>query len=331
MKFPTLADVAERAGVSAKTVSNVILGRPHVAAATRERVEQAVRDLGYQANPAGRGLTSGRTGRIAVVIPKLYQPYFAEIAERLILALGARGWATTLRVAPDAQSERDAVMGVTTSDTDGVVICPQHLTPEAMDQRPPRPVVQVGGRPVGLIDAVVMGEREGFEAVTRHVLESGRRRIAMLASGRPHARPGGERYEGLEQAMAAYGLTIDPRLVVFGSDWDRRISGYEAMTGLLQTGRLFDAAICINDAVAIGALRALRMHGARVPEDVALTGFDDTEEGRYTTPSLTSVSPEQEQMVEHAVQMLHERLHGHQGTARQVRTGAHLVPRGSTG
>ena len=113
---PTLDDVARVAGVSAKTVSNVILDRPNVSARTRAAVWAAAETVGYRPNQAGRGLVSGRTGRIAVVVPNLFQPYFAERAERLILALEDEGLTTTLRLAVDVDAEREAVLGSTTRD-----------------------------------------------------------------------------------------------------------------------------------------------------------------------------------------------------------------------
>ena len=131
-------------------------------------------------------------------------------------------------------------------------------------------------------------------------------------------------------AHRARGLEPDPALMVSGSDWDRRASGYEAVTGLLRTGAAFDAVVAVNDALAVGALRALRSHGLRVPEDVALAGFDDTDEAGYTVPPLTSVSPDHEEMVSTAVEMLMERLDGFTGSPRTRRAGAHLVPRAST-
>ena len=101
-------------------------------------------------------------------------------------------------------------------------------------------------------------------------------------------------------------------------------------TGLLRSGAAFDAALCVNDALAVGAIRALRRHGYRIPDDVAVTGFDDTDESEFTTPSLTSVSPQQEEMVERAVGMLLERIAGDDRPARAIHTGAHLVPRDSS-
>ncbi|ACZ20250.1 transcriptional regulator [Sanguibacter keddieii DSM 10542] len=331
MRRPTLADVAAVAGVSAKSVSNVLLERPGVSPATRERVQAAVAEVGYVVNQAGRGLVSGRTGRVAVVVPMLYQPYFAEMAERAILALEAHGYTTTLRIAPDIEAERAAVLGTSTPDVDGVIICPHEFVDEMIEGVTlSRPVVQLGGKPIDRLDCVVMGEREGAYLAARHLLESGRRRIALVWNSPDGELPSGDRYDGYRQAIGEFGVALDPSLYASGSDWDRRTSGYEAMVALLRSGVRFDAALCVNDAIAVGALRALRSHGRRVPEDVAVTGFDATDEGEFTVPSLTSVSPRKPEMVERAVSMLVERMDGLEGPGRHVHTGADLVVRDST-
>lgn len=324
---PTLADVAERVGVSAKTVSNVMLGRPHVSAATRTAVLSAAAEIGYEANLAGRGLASGRTGRIAVVVPNLYQPYFADMAERLIVALEREGLVTTLRLAGD---DRDTEIAAVTDarDVDGIIVCPHFLTAELLAGHVlSHPVVQVGGEPSDAYDCVIMGEYEGMYAVVEHVLSTGRRRPAVVWNS---PNPSGGRFEACLAALADSGVALDRGLLAVGSDWDRRASGYEAMIGLLRSGRPFDAVICVNDAIAVGVLRALRSNGLSVPGDVAISGFDNTDESEFTLPSLTSVSPHQEEMVAAAVSMLLSRLDGDSQPFRLVRTGAHVVIRDST-
>jgi DNA-binding LacI/PurR family transcriptional regulator len=325
---PTLDDVARMAGVSAKTVSNVMLDRPNVSARTRAAVWAAAETVGYRPNHAGRGLVSGRTGRIAVVVPNLFQPYFAEMAERLILALEDEGLTTTLKLAVDVDAEREAVLGSTTRDADGVVICPGHFSATSLGERVPgSPVVQVGGPAAPSLDCVIMGEYAGAAAITRHLLDAGRRRLAIIWKDYDTE---GERYSGVVDALAERGIDPDPALFKVGSDANRREAVYEAMIGLLRTGVEFDAAVCANDATAIGVMRALRSHGRRVPEDVAVTGFDNTDESEFASPPLTSVSPDPEAMVSAAVQMLVERLDGYDGPARSVRTGAEVVIRRSS-
>lgn len=330
-KRPTLQDVATVAGVSAKTVSNVLLDRGGVSDATRSRVRAAIDAVGYVVNSAGRGLASGRTGRVALAVPNLHQPYFAEMAERVMAELATYGLSATLVIARTGDDERRVVTGEIAREVDGVVILP-HMLSWDDDEQPllPRPVVQLGGAWTARLDWVAMGERTGMQAATEHLLGLGRRRFAILWNGDIGEVPT-ERFAGILDALRAAGLNRDDVTVVTGSDWDRRESGYEAMAGLLGRRTEFDALVCVNDALAIGALRALNDAGLRVPEDVAVTGFDDTEEGTFTHPPLTSVSPEAEVMASMAVRMLIERLEGYSGPPRQVHTSAHLVPRASTG
>ncbi|MFC0674623.1 LacI family DNA-binding transcriptional regulator [Brachybacterium hainanense] len=329
-----LADVAARAGVSTATVSHVLRGGGggtiRVSETTARAVRHAAQELGYVPSAAARGLAAGSSGRVAIMVPYLYNPYFAHMAQTLILALEERGMTTTLRLAHDAEAERDAVLGRTTGDVDGVIVCPHFLSAEMLDgASPARPVVQVGGSPTEGIDCVVMGEQEGMVAAARHLLARGRRRIAYVAD--PWIRRGrSERFEGYRRGLAEHGLEVDPALVIEGSDWDRRGSGLDAMVGLLRSGAEIDAAICVNDAVAVGALRALSRAGVRVPGDVALTGFDATEEAAFTSPPLTSVDPGVQGMAELGVEMLVARLAGEAGPARRVSAPPQLVIRAST-
>jgi len=328
----TLDDVARVAGVSGKTVSNVLLGRGGVSEATRARVREAVEQVGYQVQHAGRSLSSGRSRRVAVVVPMLYQPYFATLAERLILALAARGYSSTLRIAADAAAEVAAVSGATTAGVDGVVVAPLWTPVEELGRRaqPHLPVVQVGGVGTSPGDRVVMGEHEGALAVARHLVETGRRRIAVSWYSGGVRHPADERYAGYRRALLEAGLPLDDALFVAGTDTNRRRSGYASTVALLRSGVELDAVLCVNDATAVGVLRALRTHGRRVPDDVAVTGFDDTPEARFTTPALTSVDPRQADMVAAAVQMLCERMDGLEGPGRSVRTGADLRVRASS-
>lgn len=329
-----LADVAARARVSTATASHVLRGARsggtiRVSESTRAAVRQAADELGYVPSAAARGLAAGSSGRVAIMVPYLYNPYFAYMAQTLILALEERGMTTTLRLAHDAEAERDAVLGRTTGDVDGMLVCPHFLSAEMLGEKPGLPVVQVGGAPTEGIDCVVMGEEEGMRSAVRHVLEQGRRRIAYVAD--PWIRDlGSARFTGYRTALAEVGLEVDPDLLIEGADWDRRGSGLDAMVGLLRSGTRFDAAVCVNDAVAVGALRAISRAGLRVPEDVAITGFDDTVEVAFTSPPLTSVDPGVQQMAELAVEMLVARLEGSTAPAVRVSAPPRLIVRAST-
>lgn len=333
----TLADVAAAAGVSTATVSYVLRapertdGTIRVSARTRETVHRVARELGYMPSAAGRGLALGTAERIAIMVPNLVQPYFARMAEALILALEERGLSTTLRLAHDAAAERDAVLGRTTQDVAGVIICPHSLSAELLaGAAPALPTVQVGGAPTPEIDAVVMAEQEGLLTATRHLLDRGRRRIAYVADPWLPSHEG-PRYLGYFEAHTERGLEVDDALAIQGTDWDRHETDLEAMVGLLRSGAPFDAVTCINDAAAVGAMRAASLAGLRIPRDVAFIGFDNTEEAAFTTPPLTSVDPGVPEMAQRAVAMLIARLEGESGPARRESAPLELIVRASTG
>lgn len=332
----TMADVAARAGVSIATVSHVLAGSRgqtgtiRVSSGTRSRVERAARALHYVPSSAARGLALGTSGRVAIVVPNLHQPYFAQLVEALAAELETAGVVSTVRLSPDPVSERDAVLGRTTDDVDGVIVCPHGLTDELLaDERPPSPVVQVGGGTTHILDHVIMDEYEGSLTVARHLLLTGRRRIAFVADAFQQTMAS-HRFRAYRTALDEAGIPFDPLLSTAGADWDRRESGIEAMVGLLRTGIEFDAAMCVNDAVAVGALRALRRTGVAVPDDVAVTGFDCTEEGAFTTPPLTTVDPDISGMARIGTAMLMERMDGLRGDARAVTVPTRLVVRRST-
>ena len=114
----------------------------------------AIDEVGYEVNLAGRGLVSGQTGRVAVVVPNVYQPYFAELAERVILALEPHGYTSMLRIANGGAAELDAVLGAGVSNVDGVIYCPHVLPDHDESRQPRRPVVQLGGGPTSRWDCV---------------------------------------------------------------------------------------------------------------------------------------------------------------------------------
>lgn len=332
----TLADVARRAGVSTATVSHVLRKNPgpggtiRVSETTQATVRLAAEELGYVPSAAARDLALGSASRIAIMLPNLHQPYFARMAESLILELEQRGLTSTIRLSHDAAAERNAVLGRSTRDVAGMLLCPRFLTAESLaDSGPGLPVVQVGGQPTPGVDCVVMGEYDGALAAVRHLLDIGRRRIAYIADPWISSRSG-PRYLAYVAAHTERGLEVDPLLVVEGADWDRRETGLEALVGLLRAGTSFDSVMCVNDAVAVGAMRAVSLAGLRIPQDVAFSGFDNTPEAAFTTPPLTSVDPGVPEMARLAVSMLGARLEGSDAPERRETARPELVVRTSS-
>jgi DNA-binding LacI/PurR family transcriptional regulator len=309
----TMRTVAERAGVSAKTVSNVINGTGSFSAETEHRVRAAVEELGYRINPFARGLRSRRTGTIALILPNVHQPFYAELAEQIITGPETQGLKVLVETTrASADRERTALSTSHGELVDGVIYVPQALTPEEYLALPvTQPTVVLGERPAGAaglsLDYVEIADEQGAHAAVSHLLAQGRRRVAAICE-QAEPRAGARRLNGYRRALADAGIPYDDSLVIGVSDADLWSSGAGAVTRLLRTRVRFDALFCHNDVVAIGALSVLERSGVAVPDDVALTGFDDIEAARFTSPSLTTVDPQRESIARTAVALLRSRM-----------------------
>lgn len=346
----TMREVAERAHVSLKTVSNVVNGYPYIRETTRERVEQAIADLGYQVNLSARNLRRGRTGIIGLAVPDLAEPYFGELAGLVVRAADERGLTVLVEQAADRRQELDVLTSARRSLTDGLLYSPIAVDVEDLDAGThPYPLVLLGERTFGVgVDHVSMANLEGVRAATRLLLESGARRIAVLGVPPVEAmRPPGElsgllernesfttnsaalRLEGYRRGLSDAGVPVEPELLLSLTSW-RRSAAAELITRTLRDGVRFDAVIGLNDTVALGALHALQLAGMRIPEDIQVVGFDDTEEAAFATPGLTSVSPGRHHIASAGVELLLERIAGHDGPPRLVVPDFSVVERGST-
>ena len=309
----TLHDVARLAGVSIKTVSNVVNDYPHVSAATRARVEAAIAELGYTPNPTARSLRSGRTGAIALAVPAVGLSYFAELAAEVIAAAEEVGVVVLVeQTGGDRDRELELLRSPRLKMTDGLILSPLGLGEEDLDRlRVPFPLVVLGEQVFGApVDHVTMRNREAARAATTHLLESGRRRIALVG-----AREGdvsgtaGLRLQGYRDALDAAGVPFDPSLVAPAAFWDRA-GGAASVRSLLERGTEFDAVFGCTDTLALGAMRALQESGRRVPDHVAVVGFDDLDESAYSIPSLTTIDPGRRWIARTAVRLLLDRIAG---------------------
>ncbi|TDV47898.1 LacI family DNA-binding transcriptional regulator [Actinophytocola oryzae] len=309
----TMRDVARLAGVSVKTVSNVVNDFPHVSVATRTRVLAAITELGYQMNFSARNLSRGRTGMIALAVPRLRLPYFAELTDEVIVAAEARGYTVLVEQTGGVHERELEVLG---SDrrrmTDGLIFSPLGLRPgDAPRLEVGYPLVLLGERALhGEVHHVSMANVAGARSVAEHLIARGRRRIALVGSyDERGAGAGSLRTQGFLSALHAAGLEHDPARTGETLEWTRA-TGAEAMRALLDRGVEIDAVFGLNDALALGAMRVLFERGLRVPDDVAVAGFDDIEDGRFARPSLTTVHPGRAEIAGAAVALLMDRLSG---------------------
>ncbi|KAB2971095.1 LacI family transcriptional regulator [Streptomyces sp. SS1-1] len=308
-----LKDVAALAGVSVRTVSNVVSGSGNVAEATRQRVQQALDELGYRPNLAARNLRAGRTGLIGLVVPELYSPYFGELASLIVEAAQQRSWTVIIdQTFGDAEAERRLLDGTQGRLVDGLIISPWALGPEEVTTHARNaPVVLLGERPPrGLADRVAVDNVAAADEATTHLLEAGRRRIAAIGL-QPHLRNGtaDQRLAGYRAALRRAGAVVDDALERPVRQLHRK-DGAQAMAALLDDPSAApDAVFAFTDELALGALHVAHERGLRVPDDLAVVGFDDIEDGRYAQPPLTTVAPDKRQLAERALQCLADRIY----------------------
>lgn len=288
---PTLEDVAHVAGVSRATVSRVVRGDVQVRRDKVTKVEAAVRELGYVPNTAARSLASRQTGAVALIVPEhesrvFTDPFFMSAISGVTAGLDAEDKQLLLVLTNpvDRARIRRFLRG---GHADGLVVVSHHeddLTLEVLREATV-PVVFIGrparGRQAPFVD---LDNVEGGRLVARHLLERGRRRIAMICG--PQDMPAAvDRRAGFEQELAAVGLA--PVRRSFGDF--TLASGEREMGALLDSGTVFDALFASSDLMALGALKKLEGQGVRVPEEVAVVGFDDIASAADDTISLTTV------------------------------------------
>ncbi|MGW7241626.1 LacI family DNA-binding transcriptional regulator [Streptomyces sp. NPDC054804] len=330
----SLRDVAERAGVSIKTVSNVVNNYPHVTPAMRARVQAAIDELGYRPNLTARHLRKGRTGIIALAVPELGNPYFAELAGAVIDAAAEHEFTVLLdHTRGEREQEILVSQGFRGGVIDGLILSPLTLEAEDLQGRSADvPLVLLGEREYGLpFDHIAIDNVAAARCAVRHLLGRGRTRIAYLGARTDSVnQPAHLRLDGWRAELAAAGVPAPDSLVVPVGGWDRD-DGARAMAELLDSGVRPDAVFAFNDLIAIGAMRVLHERGLRVPWDVAVVGFDDIAEGRFGAVTLTTVSPDKQAIAKMAVASLLRSLSGREEPGgRELTAKFELVEREST-
>jgi len=302
----TLKDVARLAGVSVKTVSNVVNGYSFVKPDNRRRVEEALEATGYRPNLGARNLRRGRTGFIALVLPELSIPYFAELAGLVIAAAQEHEWNVLIeQTFGTLAGERSALAALGPHLVDAAILSPEAL--QVDDFQLPVPAVLLGEHAVDVpISRVGIDNVAAAQSAVRHLISLGHQRIAAIGA-HPHRGTAALRLEGYRLALAEASLPFVDELVVPALNY-HRADGAAAMRSLLDLRTPPDAVFCFNDLLAIGAMRAAAERLVRVPSDLAVVGFDNNEESVYSSPSLTSVAPDKAAIARAAVDLLHRRV-----------------------
>jgi LacI family transcriptional regulator len=328
---PTLVTVAERAGVSIASVSRVINGLPATPDMV-ERVRTAADAVGYVPDAVARSLKAGRTGQLAFSVADVANPVYVAMMRAIERVTKRAGYRLLLSSTDsDPGGEVALLRSLRNRYVDGLILSPIRVTDEIVDELSgaARPVVVIGTLPDDVpVDNVRADSRHGVGLAIRHLIEAGRKDIALI-NGPTDTVPGAARIEGFERAMAEAGRPIDRGVMVEADD-------FTFAAGRVAADRLFadrrpDAIFAANDLLAIGVIRTLHERGLRVPEDVAVVGMDDTELAEMSTPALTSVSLASEERGELAARLLLERLNHPDAPPARASVPPRLVVRASSG
>lgn len=326
-------DVAQLAGVSLKTVTNVTHGRPNVRDSTRAKVLAAIEELDYRPSQLGRQLQSGRSQMLMLAVPRIDEPYLGALAHALIAAASRRGYTVVIdETDGDVDREARAARGYPGHAVDGVIFSPYAREPRILaDHSRSTPMVLLSALlPGSPADCVTIDDVQAARQVADHLHDTGRRTIAYLGTDPAHPNGvGGVRARALAARLQELGAPLDPvhRLDVHDytrHEGERRI---REAAGVLAS---CDALVCSSDLLAIGAMRALSAVGRRVGDDIAVTGWDDIVDAEYSTPSLTSIAPDLDSLAARALDAVIARIDGQSAPARHIVVPHRLVVRDSS-
>jgi LacI family transcriptional regulator len=285
----TIKDVAREAGVSVATASRAFNDSGPVSAETRRRVREIARRLRYVPNVAARSLITSRTGMLGVLLPDLYGEFFSEVIRGIDQAVRRGGYHLLVSSSHNDQAEIEAALRAMRGRVDGLLVMSPGFDARALathlPERHPVVLLNCAARDEA-VDSITIDNVGGAAAMVSHLVRLGHRRVAHIG-GAPRNLDARERRRGYRAALRAAGIARDPELEVQGDFMEA--SGHRAARRLLALPAPPTAIFAANDAMAIGALSALREGGVRVPDDVAVAGFDDIPISRYVNPSLSSV------------------------------------------
>ncbi|WP_338464090.1 ribose operon transcriptional repressor RbsR [Franconibacter daqui] len=306
----TMKDVARLAGVSTSTVSHVINNDRFVSEAIREKVEAAIQSLNYAPSALARSLKINQTRTIGMLITASSNPFFSELVRGVERSCFERGYSLVLcNTDGDEQRMNRNLETLLQKRVDGLLLlCTEthQPSPEIMRRYPAIPTVMMDWAPFGGEgDLIQDNSLLGGDIATQYLIDKGYTRIACI-TGPLDKTPARLRVEGYRNAMARAGLTVKEGYEV-NADFEFR-GGFDAMQALLALREPPQAVFMSNDAMAVGAYQALYQAGLRIPQDMALVGYDDIELARYMTPPLTTIHQPKDELGELAIDVLIHRM-----------------------
>jgi LacI family transcriptional regulator len=327
---PTLVTVARVAGVSVASASRALNGRS-VTPDVQRKVLAAAEQLGYMPDTAARSLRERRTRQLAFAVADIGNPFYVTMMSGIESHTRGQGYRLLVHsTGGDPADEVSLIESMSRRYVDGLIITPLRVTDALLRAlaRSASPIVVATNLPEGsLVDSIRTDNASGVELAVRHLLASGRRRLAMV-NGPPDTMPGAVRGRAFQEALAAAGMAIDPASIECATDFTHTAGRAAAQRLLGRTQP--DAVMCANDLIAVAVIRALAEIGRCVPDDVAVAGMDDTELAEFHLPSITSVSLEAAALGKAAARMLLDRITDPDLPLRREVIAPRLVVREST-
>lgn len=327
----TIRDVAKRAGVSVATVSYVINGTKPVAPETAARVRRAMAELDYHPNAVAQSLRTRTTHVIGVVVSDIANPFFATLVRGAEDCARQHGYSLLIcNTSETLENERIYLNLLSRRRVDGLLLAPTGKNDELIGRLIDRgmQIVTIDRKVQGVNVPAIMSENEqGAFLATKHLLELGHRRIAIVL-GLPHLSTTLERLKGYQKALTLFRAKEDPRLIVYGQS---QVGGArEAALKLLSAEEPPTAVFATNNLMTLGVMMAVHELGLRCPQDISVVGFDDFEWSAAFNPPITTVAQDPYLMGKTAVEVLLERLRGKPLLPETIRIPVRFIPRAST-
>jgi LacI family transcriptional regulator len=303
-----IIEVAKKAGVSIATVSRVINGSDKVKEQTRGRVMAVVEKLQYIPNPSARGLIMKRTEAIGLLLPDLHGEFFSEIIRGADNAVQAQGYHLIVSSSHNDPKEIEAALRFMRGRVDALVVMSPRVDSEILLANLPKsvPVVLLNCRTSNPhFDTIMTDGFGGAKEMTNYLIDQGHKRIAVITGG-PSNIESQERLRGYQMAFTEKHL-VPNKSLEFEGDFTQK-SGYESVKEIFKLKNIPTAIFAFNDSMAIGAVKAIREEGFRIPFDISVCGFDDTPMAKYISPSLTSVHVPISELGEMAINRVFDRL-----------------------
>ena len=325
--------VSEMAGVSKSTVSRALKNPEMVSKETRDRIYDAVREVGYKPNALAQHFNSGKSNTIVVLVTDITNAFYSRIIKGIELAAQPLGYSVLLGDACDDENRESMYAEMLhTSRADGLILL-HHRIPfdvEWLQSDKPRPIVSVCIPPVSPYQYphIVIDNFAASREVAQHLIKLGHRKIAAIA-GQDKGQITSDRLGGLKRVMQEHSITFNENWFIQG-DYTK-VAGEKAVELLMaDIGERPTALFCFNDDIAIGAMKKLRRMGIRVPEDVSVVGFDNSEFCEYVEPPLTTVNQPALEMGKRGMEVLFGLMNGHAIDECAQYKPYELVLRGST-